>query len=904
VDNVVFQQSRLDAETEHVPQTVLTEFARNARELDAEKGGKPYWSTTLEKFARAFDAFVSDELEARQAKNEYLSHAGRSGATVPMGDEREVVNSAFRALVGEVKSRETEQGVALFSLGAGEAVKGMPVAVIEAEVARMRKAWPSMPGVSVVRSVDDLTIDVKRHADGVYYDGRVYVVAENIVDLKQLQKVMAHECVLHHSLEEMLGEYGFAKLNSGIQALKKKGDPVIGELAADIRTRYGVLPPEQETKEIVARAGEKCLDDTGNVKIGFGFMKSVFAGVAGWLRDHGFKVPFSNTELQGIMHDAGKWIQRDWEVMAFGSKPALRVDGAVLESLGKVKGGGRGFTELESFKRWFGDSKVVDGEGKPLVMVHASPKSNISIMRKGSDGAMWFSPVLDTSEADIVASYGNEFIENPNPYEFPDVAVGSTFYPAYLAMQNPATGDMANDFYNGDATANDLINLGFDGVQWDDGVVAVFSPTQIKSAIGNNLEFDAQNPNILCSFAGVKAENAPLEKLKAAREMQAAEVDDRVIWRETGWTFGFADGKPRFEIADDRAEVNIAKSFPDCGDYDRISTQLYGVPYGRLPFGENGALGEKRSAVVGLAKAEIDENAGKILGNISHPELMAGYPSIAALPVSLFQNESGYVSGVFSGSGISADAPAKELKSTVLHELQHAIQNEEQFARGGSPTEFKDVDLTDKELSRVNQEVHQLYTQNEDFYRDTVKANQLHIAVMGKYGTTDCDVDDPLVQDWWSAIDARDSHPESAAWFSLKSVEHLVVRDRVVLSPEVQYRQLAGEVEARLTQARKDMSTEERAGVYPVDQMDVAVKDQMVRFGVVEARRGVLEGSFSGKILDVADGVAVQKVGREGETVRHVLSRLSDSVAIGDVVDIRYKDGRGVVGGRAQVLER
>lgn len=737
VDNVGFQESRLAAETEHAPQKVLTDFAKNARQLDAEKGGKPYWSTTLEKFARAFDAFVSDELELRSAKNEYLSHAGRNGVTVPMGDEREVVNSAFRALVGEVKTRETEKGVALCSLNVGGPVEGLPVAVIEAEVARMRKGWPSMPGVTVVRSVDDLAVDVKRHSDGVHYDGHVYVVAENVGDLKQLQKVMAHECVLHHSLEEMLGEYGFAKLNSGIQALKKKGDPVIGELAADIHARYGVLPPEQETKEIVARAGERCLDETGNLKIGFGFMKSVFARVAGWLRDHGIKWPFSNMELQGIMRDAGKWIQRDREVAASGPKPVLRMDGVVLNS-----------------------------------------------------------------------------------------------------------------------------------------------------------------------FAGVTAENAPLEKLRVAREMQASGVDDRVIWEETGWTFGFADGKPRFEIADDAMDVNIAKQFPDHVDYDEISTQLHGIPYGRLPFGENGSLGEKRIAVIDLAKARIDKAATRITGNVLHSTLMSHYPKIGELPASFFENESGHVSGSFSLSGIRADSPGNELKSTVLHELQHAIQSQEHFARGGSPSEFKEQDLTDKELSRVNQEVHQLYSQNQDFYRDAVKATKLQIAVINKYGSTDCDVDDPLVQEWWSAIDARDAHPESEAWFSLKSMEHLVARDRVVLSPEVQYRRLAGEVEARLTQARKDLSGNERAGIYPVDQMDVPVCDQTVRFGADVSRKGVSDGSYSGKILDVVDGIAIQKTGREGETVRHVLSRLSDPVAIGDVVDIRYKDGRGVVGGRGQVVER
>jgi len=74
-----------------------------------------------------------------------------------------------------------------------------------------------------------------------------------------------------------------------------------------VRSRYGDLPPEIETKEIVARAGEQCLDEQGNVRVQHGFMKGVFAGMTGWLRDHGISVPFTNVELQGILHKSGEW---------------------------------------------------------------------------------------------------------------------------------------------------------------------------------------------------------------------------------------------------------------------------------------------------------------------------------------------------------------------------------------------------------------------------------------------------------------------------------------------------------------------------------------------------------------------------------------------------------------------
>lgn len=66
----------------------------------------------------------------------------------------------------------------------------------------------------------------------------------------------------------------------------------------------------------------------------------------------------------------------------------------------------------------------------------------------------------------------------------------------------------------------------------------------------------------------------------------------------------------------------------------------------------------------------------------------------------------------------------------------------------------------------------------------------------------------------------------------------------------------------------------------------------------------VQEGSYSGKIVDVADGVATQKIGRDGATARHAVGLLSGPVTKGDVVDIRYRGGRGEVAGKSVGVER
>jgi len=69
---------------------------------------------TLEMFARAFDAYITDKIEA-QTQNNYLSHTGRIGDIVLRGDERSTINAAFDVLVNELKQRKRIKVLRLLS---------------------------------------------------------------------------------------------------------------------------------------------------------------------------------------------------------------------------------------------------------------------------------------------------------------------------------------------------------------------------------------------------------------------------------------------------------------------------------------------------------------------------------------------------------------------------------------------------------------------------------------------------------------------------------------------------------------------------------------------------------------------------------------------------------------------
>ena len=162
----------------------------------------------------------------------------------------------------------------------------------------------------------------------------------------------------------------------------------------------------------------------------------------------------------------------------------------------------------EPFKRWFGDSKVTDADGNPLVVYHGSGSPNIKKFKPGVDGAGWFA--ISPSLANAFASAGGG-------------GYGDTVYPAYLSLQNPldtrteagrAVMREANEKNPAGTTADQLAPLGYDGVisdewggkQGDIGTTYLaFHPEQIKSAIGNNGDFNPLNPDIRFSQTGHEA---------------------------------------------------------------------------------------------------------------------------------------------------------------------------------------------------------------------------------------------------------------------------------------------------------------------------------------------------------------------------------------------------------------
>lgn len=153
----------------------------------------------------------------------------------------------------------------------------------------------------------------------------------------------------------------------------------------------------------------------------------------------------------------------------------------------------------------------------------------------------------------------------------------------------------------------------------------------------------------LKQMAGETAENANIDKLVQAEnlEKQGASMDD--IYKETGWFKG-QDGKWRFEIPD---------------NLDKIDFSVY-------------------------KKGNKDSKRRYLRYVYDNPKLYDAYPWLGIIPVSLKDmgdSRSGAASRINGDYEITLNEKKSDISNakTLIHEIQHIIQSEERFAVGGSP---------------------------------------------------------------------------------------------------------------------------------------------------------------------------------------------------------------------------
>jgi N12 class adenine-specific DNA methylase len=172
-------------------------------------------------------------------------------------------------------------------------------------------------------------------------------------------------------------------------------------------------------------------------------------------------------------------------------------------------------TETPAFRDWFGDSKVVDAEGKPLVVYHGTQAAFDTFRVGEAEG--WGKGIYFTdNRAQAEAEWGDgptgrvvdAYVALQHPYiEGTSSLRGREDTPAWKAVEargNDPETEWAN---NGRFVGNVLRDLGYDGIIADqsNGIqgreIVAFRPEQVKSATANRGTFDGGNPNMLYGVA-------------------------------------------------------------------------------------------------------------------------------------------------------------------------------------------------------------------------------------------------------------------------------------------------------------------------------------------------------------------------------------------------------------------
>lgn len=321
------------------------------------------------------------------------------------------------------------------------------------------------------------------------------------------------------------------------------------------------------------------------------------------------------------------------------------------------------------------------------------------------------------------------------------------------------------------------------------------------------------------SYAGRNANGANLESLREAQEMQAAGADMESIRKATGWHEGM-DGKWRWEIDDSKMEYHRAgdalfgRNHPEYAEQQRLEQKML---YGELTDTEQARLraltetwGRERSRL----SERVERGNARLEDVLDHEELFRAYPQLRHVRVVFDETPKG-VLGSFSAEGnqITISEELRDAPQDVLiHEIQHAIQNAEGFAKG-SNRQYWEEKLTngDEIQSKGFQEAREKLIQ---FQLD--EANEEVLALRDRLEKAG-ELDDGFREydRIWEEAERRGLDKKINEYYDLRENYYDQLHKPQRSVPSELYYNTAGEIEARDAANRRPMSSETRKRIKP-----------------------------------------------------------------------------------------
>lgn len=329
------------------------------------------------------------------------------------------------------------------------------------------------------------------------------------------------------------------------------------------------------------------------------------------------------------------------------------------------------------------------------------------------------------------------------------------------------------------------------------------------------------------SLAGQKARTANSQTLQLAEQMEQEGASSEEIWQETGWTRTMDGQSWRFEIDNSEAEyrgggdAQFREDHADYAEYQDLLQKMFEGTISESEMQRMEQLDDIWSGEYARLRERVESGNATLADVLEHDSLYEAYPELRNVKVRL-ESDTGSKNGSYDPSTntitISEDKPGDSAKvGTMLHEIQHAIQQIEGWESGASPEYWaaREYESGDTASDRAQELYSRILTSLD-------KADQNKVI---RYNELDREMEATFTADPESEAGKRYAKYEAEQdklyeeLYKNERFRRLLDLQRQMENPQSAYYEMylntAGEIEARNVSERYRMAQEERRKTAP-----------------------------------------------------------------------------------------
>lgn len=328
------------------------------------------------------------------------------------------------------------------------------------------------------------------------------------------------------------------------------------------------------------------------------------------------------------------------------------------------------------------------------------------------------------------------------------------------------------------------------------------------------------------SFGGRNARRADSGSLVRAQIQESAGMTAEDIRRDTGWFRGM-DGLWRFEIDDSGMEYSQWGDMRQPGREKQARFRELELKFieGRITEAEQAELRSLADKGYGNGGSAAQEEL-RLADYIRHDELFRNYPQLKGARLRFTEMEPGTQGGY--NPKTNTITVSEKLRAapddTILHEIQHAIQKAEGFARGANwvywNQRMEDGYAPPQEKARrarVEAALKNIREIEGDAPRDfLVKLREFQY--LENYTASEKGMADAEAWDRAAALQEELENQYGdlfQKWYDADWERQMAEGSETVITPGDLYRNTAGEIEARDAVSRRNLTEEERRNTPP-----------------------------------------------------------------------------------------